>query len=66
MEEINKSDVLRIEVTEITETYIPLANSTYKIFFSITNHANIYYLYQFSLTFLMETIYNLLSRNEAF
>lgn len=37
------------EVMNTTQSYVPLANSTSKIFFSLTSLANIHYLYQFSL-----------------
>ena len=45
VEEMKKSDVVMSEVTAITQTYVPLASSTSKIFFSLMNLANIHYLY---------------------
>ena len=52
------------EVESVTKTYVPLAATTSKIFFALQSLANIHFLYQFSLSFFMETIYNVLNKNE--
>ncbi|CAD8134930.1 unnamed protein product [Paramecium octaurelia] len=64
VQEMKQADTIMNEVMNTTHSYVPLANTTSKIFFSLTSLANIHYLYQFSLQFFMDTIYNVLNKNE--
>ena len=45
VEEMKKSDSIMSEVTAITQTYVPLASSTSKIFFTLQSLERIHYLY---------------------
>lgn len=57
------NDVLT-EVLAVTNSYKPLAQSASKIYFSMLSMSNLYYLYEYSLQFFMEIIFNLLENEE--
>jgi dynein heavy chain 1 len=64
MTEMRSADSIMNEVLAVTQTFVPLASSTSKIFFALQSLANVHYLYQFSLAFFMETVYYVLNKNE--
>ena len=61
---MSQADQIMNDVLTVTQTYVPLASSTSKIFFSLQSLANIHYLYQFSLAFFMDTVYYVLNKSE--
>jgi len=62
--EMEESDRVMQEVQNVTNSYVPLAEASSKIFFAMGSLGQVYFLYQFSLGFFMEIVYNLLNKNE--
>lgn len=59
-EEMKQSNDILNEVLAVTNSYKPLAQAASKIYFSMLSMANLYYLYEYSLQFFMDIIFNLL------
>jgi dynein heavy chain 1 len=57
---MKKSNDILAEVEAVTNGYKPLAESASKIFFAMLGMSNLHYLYEYSLQFFMDTIFNLL------
>ena len=57
------NDILN-EVLAVTNSYKPLAQAASKIYFSMLSMANLYYLYEYSLQFFMDIIFNLLENEQ--
>lgn len=57
------NDILN-EVLTVTNSYKPLAQSASKIYFAMLSMSNLYYLYEYSLQFFMDIIFNLLESEE--
>lgn len=57
------NDILN-EVMTVTNSYKPLAQAASKIYFAMLSMSNLYYLYEYSLQFFMEIIFNLLEHEE--
>lgn len=57
------NDILN-EVLAVTNSYKPLAQAASKIYFAMLSMANLYYLYEYSLQFFMDVIFNLLENEE--
>ena len=51
------------EVIQITNKYLPLAEASSSIYFSMIGLNILHYLYEFSLDFYMESIFALLRNN---
>lgn len=59
-EEMKQSDEVMHEVNTVTNGYKPIAESASKIFFALQSMAGLHYLYEYSLTFFMDTVLKLL------
>jgi len=60
-----ESDIVMKEVEKVTNDYVPLAEACSKIFFALVAMKGIHYLYEFSLSFFMDTFIELLKKGEA-
>eukprot|EP01015_Nassula_variabilis_P036963 TRINITY_DN967_c0_g2_i6.p1 TRINITY_DN967_c0_g2~~TRINITY_DN967_c0_g2_i6.p1 ORF type:complete len:1103 (-),score=250.87 TRINITY_DN967_c0_g2_i6:90-3398(-) len=63
-EEMAKSDKVMEEVTTVTNTYVELSKFSSRMFFAMQSLSNVHYLYQFSLSFFMDTLFNLITKDE--
>lgn len=63
-EEMKQSDEVMHEVNTVTNGYKPIAESASKIFFALQSMAGLHYLYEYSLTFFMDTVLKLLESEQ--
>jgi dynein heavy chain 1, cytosolic len=63
-EEMKKSDTIMAEVNEVTNGYKSNAEAASKVYFALESMSNLHYLYEYSLTFFMDTIMKLLDHDE--
>jgi len=52
------------EVDQVTEEYVPIANMASRIFFSLDSMSDIHFLYQFSLQYFMDILFNVIQKSE--
>lgn len=62
--EVEKADDTMKEIEIVSNQYVPLANMTSRIFFSLDSLSQISFLYQYSLQHFMEYIFAVLHTNE--
>mmetsp|Transcript_20729 Transcript_20729/g.31820 ORF Transcript_20729/g.31820 Transcript_20729/m.31820 type:complete len:163 (+) Transcript_20729:10894-11382(+) len=58
--EVEQADETMHEVEKVTEEYEPLANMSSRIFFSLDSLSSVHFLYQFSLQYFMEILFNVI------
>lgn len=63
-EEMKKSDDIMNEVNDVTNGYKPIAEASSKIYFALESMSSLHYLYEYSLTFFMDTVLKLLEGDE--
>jgi dynein heavy chain 1 len=63
-EEMKKSNLIMAEVENVTNGYKPIAEAASKVYFALESMSSLHYLYEYSLTFFMDTILKLLDSDE--
>ena len=61
---MKKSNVIMQEVETVTNGYKPIAEAASKVYFALESMNVLHYLYEYSLSFFMETILKLLDCDE--
>lgn len=62
--EVAQADDTMQEVEAVTEDYVPIANMTSRIFFALDSLPTIHFLYQFSLTQFMHTLFSVIKSDK--
>mmetsp|Transcript_2191 Transcript_2191/g.1957 ORF Transcript_2191/g.1957 Transcript_2191/m.1957 type:complete len:354 (+) Transcript_2191:1782-2843(+) len=61
--EMQQSNKVMEEVQNVTNMYEPLASASSKIYFAMEKLGELHYLYQFSLSFFMDAVFDLLHKD---
>lgn len=61
---MKKSNTIMAEVENVTNGYKPIAEAASKVYFALESMSSLHYLYEYSLTFFMDTILKLLDSDE--
>jgi dynein heavy chain 1 len=62
--EVAQADETMKEVEIVTQEYVPLANITSRIYFSLESLSEIHFLYQYSLQYFMEILFSVIVNNK--